>query len=489
MSPAPATQDAPRHGVLAGGGVPLLALLALAAGLRLFRINDQLWIDEFSALDAIRRPAWLVMTEWPGWASHIFFEILASLSLSVLGESPFSIRLPAAVFGVVGVWLVYRLVVRWFERRTALVVTALFTVSYHHIQFSQNARGYTTLMAFFLLTTLFLDIMRVERRARPPVIVGYAASAALTAYSQMFGAFVAAGHLVAGVATSVIARVRGRSLDFPLFGLLGAVSLAGLLTLLAYLPLIGGIFQFAETSVADPGEGPRAGAGVLFEIIEGLQAAFLGPVGLAIAVAIGVVGLTTWLRAQPFITASFVAPLVVELLVFAAMGAGIHPRYFAIALPVIFLIGGVGVVVLVTGVVERLPIGPVAARRLGNGVLVALVVMSALPLIDYYSMPKQDYLGAIEVVNASAAPGDVRVAVHLANPVNLYYQSGFEDVMTMDELARIEAAGQRVWLITTLERLLRIQDEELYRHIQSNYERVAELPGSVGDGSMRIYMR
>ena len=58
----------------------MAVLLVVAAVLRVFQINNQLWIDEVSALESIKRPAWEILTEWPGASSHILFEFLASVS-------------------------------------------------------------------------------------------------------------------------------------------------------------------------------------------------------------------------------------------------------------------------------------------------------------------------------------------------------------------------------------------------------------------------
>ena len=77
---------------------------------------------------------------------------------------------------------------------------------------------------------------------------------------------------------------------------------------------------------------------VLFAM--GAQSAFFGPVGLVVAVTIGLAGVLAWCRSQPLIFASFVSPLLLEAVTFWAMDVGLHPRYFAIALPIVLLVGG-----------------------------------------------------------------------------------------------------------------------------------------------------
>ena len=58
---------------------------------------------------------------------------------------------------------------------------------------------------------------------------------------------------------------------------------------------------------------------------------------------------------------------------------------------------------------------------------------------------------------------------------------------TLDDLLALEGSGRRLWLVTTLERVLRLHDTRLYDHIRGEYRRIAVLPASVGDGEMRIY--
>src|SRR2546422_7380198 len=70
-----------------------------------------------------------------------------------------------------------------------------------------------------------------------------------------------------------------------------------------------------------------------------------------------------------------------------------------------------------------------------------------------------------------------------------YYRAGYATVETFDDLLPLERSGRRLWLVTTLERLLRVHDAGLYDHIRRDYRRITVLPATVGDGEMRIYER
>lgn len=121
--------------------------------------------------------------------------------------------------------------------------------------------------------------------------------------------------------------------------------------------------------------------------------------------------------------------------------------------------------------------------------LTGVVLASALPLGRYYRYPKQDFRGAIrEARELSVGPATHAVGVHLAeHVVNGFYDAGFGAVETVEDLIRTESAADTLVLVTTLEGLLRLHDPALHRRIRERYERVRYLPGTVGDGAIRIY--
>src|SRR5205814_4649291 len=128
------------------------ALLAMAAALRAYGLGSQLWLDEIDALvESIRRPAVDILTRWPATSSHVLYDLCAHASLRALGETAVAVRAPAALFGVAGVAALYAYVEASLGPRVALTAAALLAVSYHHVFYSQNARGYTALVFFALL--------------------------------------------------------------------------------------------------------------------------------------------------------------------------------------------------------------------------------------------------------------------------------------------------------------------------------------------------
>ncbi|MGH9935780.1 MAG: glycosyltransferase family 39 protein, partial [Blastocatellia bacterium] len=175
--------------------IALIGLSLLAMALRLWRLDSDLWHDEVLTLvDFARAPLGEIVTSFPAKNQHMLYSVLARLSFGVFGESAWALRLPSALFGVGSIWALFLLGRRLVGAREALMACALMTVSYHHVWFSQNARGYMGLLCFTLLATwLWLEALsRNEWRWW----LGYVAAVTLGAWIQLMMAFVVAAHVL-----------------------------------------------------------------------------------------------------------------------------------------------------------------------------------------------------------------------------------------------------------------------------------------------------
>src|SRR4029077_12226550 len=112
----------------------------------------------------------------------------------LFGDSSWSVRLPAVLFGVASIWALFLLGRELLSTREGLLSAALMTVSYHHIWFSQNARGYTALLFWSLLSSWFL--VRALKTSRNRDWVLHALATALGVYSHITMLFMTAGQLM-----------------------------------------------------------------------------------------------------------------------------------------------------------------------------------------------------------------------------------------------------------------------------------------------------
>ncbi len=90
--------------------------------------------------------------------------------------------------------MVYILAVEFLPRVEAWAATAVLATSYHHVWFSQNARGFTLMGFLTLLATYFL--LRAGRTGARRDYAIYALACAAGIYTHLTMAFVVAGHVV-----------------------------------------------------------------------------------------------------------------------------------------------------------------------------------------------------------------------------------------------------------------------------------------------------
>ncbi|HEU4563853.1 MAG TPA: glycosyltransferase family 39 protein, partial [Gemmatimonadaceae bacterium] len=182
--------------------IALAVILLVGAALRLHDLGAGLWYDEILTLVWYARyPLGYIISTFDSQNQHMLYSVLAHGSLQAFGDSAWALRLPAALFGIASLWATY-----WFgtmitTRRESLLAAALLAASYHHVWFSQNARGYSGLLFWTLVTSaLFLRLLRARDAAdaRPAwgPTVAYAVTSALAVFTHTSAVFVTVAHFL-----------------------------------------------------------------------------------------------------------------------------------------------------------------------------------------------------------------------------------------------------------------------------------------------------
>ncbi|MEY2540351.1 MAG: hypothetical protein QOG67_4091 [Verrucomicrobiota bacterium] len=465
----------------------LVVILVLAAFLRVYKLDGQLWLDEVVALvHSYRAPFWTILTKFPGHFPHPLYEQLAHGSLVVFGESAFAIRLPAAIFGVAGIVMFYKLSRRISGNGEgeALLGAGLLAVSYHHIYYSQDARGYTLYLALALAATdrflVLLDRMRWR------TAVAYAILAALAGFAQTAGLTLALGQILVALLwtwRTPASRAGNAPTSRQLLGILG---LCLCLILLLYSPILADSVGYTARTAGH--EVPAATSGrlmeLLMEIVGSVAPTFSAAAFFIIGVTICVIGGWDLFRRTPVALALMMVPVIISLGVVAAVRAAMHPRYLLLLLMAVYLMAARGLVILGQRFLPR------RAGWIRPSIAVLIVALTALPLVSYYSMPKQDFLGAIREVRAAAVPSERTGVLDLAGVFqSIYPLPEFPVINKLPELLREEAQGKGVWMITTLERVEAKRRPDLLARLHDQYHLARTLPASTGDCEMRIYHR
>jgi 4-amino-4-deoxy-L-arabinose transferase-like glycosyltransferase len=214
--------------------LPWLFALVVVAGavLRFSGLDAQsLWNDELSSWEQSHQESLADVIEIgvrpttypPAFQIGLYYVIRG------IGDSETALRFPSAIAGVLAILAIYGLGAQIYGRREALIAATLLAFSYQPIYYSQEARAYSFVLLFSILSAYFwFRITRCLRADATPSVgaqAGYLACAITTTYLHYFGLLLVAVQF-AGWLALFIARPRA----------LGRIALLGGLVALAYVP-------------------------------------------------------------------------------------------------------------------------------------------------------------------------------------------------------------------------------------------------------------
>jgi 4-amino-4-deoxy-L-arabinose transferase-like glycosyltransferase len=464
------------------------ALLAVASAARLIGLGQDFWIDETAtAVTYLRLPWWKAVQTFQSANQHLLYSLLGSLSFAAFGESEVAARLPAAVFGILGVGALYFLGRQVAPEREAVAAALLLAVSYHHVWFSQSARGYTGMIFFVIAGTTFF--LRALEGNRGRDWAAYVACMTLGVLCHLNTAFVVMGQ-AAAYPLALLRWPGRRSAHRPVtVRLVAAVVSVALLSLAGHALVLGQMIEFFRT-VDRTGLGWTSVGSLAPVVATGLLAG-LGLLGVAVMAALLLAGLASYARQGPLLAGVFILPVAFNVAAIVALSYGAYPRSFLYVLPFVLVIAVRGAVV--AGDIAAGRLVPAERRaRLARTIEVAtiglLVCASVWALTYNYRYPKQDYRGALRHVMAVKAPDDEVAAVGLAAVTYRYYYGtpSLRFPQTPDELRALRAGGRRVWVLLTLPRDMRLRFPDLTRLIETDFEPVARFRGTLGDGDVYL---
>ena len=462
--------------------VILAIILVASCAMNLYRLGEGLWYDEIvTYVKYVAIPFGEIVTTYDNQNQHILYSVLAHAAVQIFGDSIWSLRLPAAVFGIGSVGALYLVGRQLSTSKEALLAAALLAFSYHHVWFSQNARGYTGLLFWTLLSTWFF--IRALEEARPRLWVLYAACAALGAYTLIYMLFVILGHFAVYVAT-LLSRPKKVGSD-KWMGLFLGFCLAGLLSFQLYALVLPQFFTaFAEAEVV--GSAWTNPMWALLEFVRGVQANFSGSIVAIAAVAIFGAGFWSFWRTNPILIHLLVVPVIICIALKWGMAHHLWPRSLIFAV-------GFGALIVVRGTMllgsagNRLLNFPSMKSNLSGIALCAgLILVSSISVRFAYG-PKQDYGSALQFVEAGKQPGDRIVTAGLASfPYRYLYKTNWEKAESLEALNAIRSRATRTWLIYTLPIQLRDTQPEIMSTIETDFKNVKKFYGTLADGAIFI---
>lgn len=426
--------------------------ISLAMGVSLlvglFRLGTpSIWVDEAATARAVHTRYLDLMTDNYHW---LYYSIMKPWGLAA-GTSEWALRLPSVLGAMLACGLLVLLARRLVDGPTALISGLLLATSPFVIKWSQQARGYTMLLAISLLATLLL-VRALERGARGAWAAYGVAFAAVTVWHPVAGLVLAPTHVLLAV------QRRERVLPHGLF----AAVLVGLLA----------VPWASQLAIRSTGEGVAMNwltfptADVATRAV--LDVSGAGGVGLLLAI----VGLVVLARRESRALALWLATWAFSPFALALVFSVVRPiyldRYLIVAAPAFALLAASAL----TGLAAR-------ARAL---LATALVMATLVALAQWYSSPSEgnwrgeDWRRAVASVLKRRAPDEpVVVAPWSAHPAAEYYGAGVIGVST----------GTSVWLLTwsetgglmtaTERRAIGLGDHRLVERLQFGKRVSAEL--------------
>jgi hypothetical protein len=469
--------------------LPVTCLMVTGGMFRLMRVDTDLWLDELATVLNFADASFVtILATFPSANHHPLNSLLMRASVWLMGETAFSIRLPAVLFGIAGIGAIVYLAKTVTSRSEAIATGLLLALSYHHIWFSQSARGYTGYLFGSLLGTAFF--LRLLKRDETGARIGYVAAMFVAFCSHLNTSFVFAAQIMAFALCSVCPNwfrcerpVAGRSV-------LKVMLLTAFLTFHFYALMLPEIVAFVVKS-------DRTGVGFHFlstlfwnVVSRGMN---MGDIGLpALLAAGGVVGIgvCSYARQSRLLVLVLTMPLLIGLAVAVALAVGVYPRFFLLALPVglLFAVRGFH---LIAWVASRLLARNHQNRRhLSLGFEATLVVAAlcviAAPLPRYYRLPKQAYRRALHFVRENRRADAKIVAGPLAIHGCRYYDASVFRLDSAKQLRELQSDNQDLWLMYTFPDTLRAGHPELWDCITENFRIAARFDGTVVNGTIIV---
>jgi hypothetical protein len=464
-----------------------LCLLALA--LRTHRLGEGLWFDEIDTLVRYaRKPLADVVTTYDSQNNHLFYSVLARISVATLGDSAVALRLPAVLLGVASLLAVAAFGLRITDRREAFFAAALLAVSKHHVWFSQDARGYTGLLCFSVLASSgFLRVLTEPAGRARHHALGYGLWMALAIATHLTAVFVTVAHGLIWLALAIRSRERdlGANRWSPMWGF----AFAGVLSLCAYalvLPQVLGTlgqpsFPGETVEWKNPLWLARETVGGLAQGLPG------GWLALAAAGVVAAIGAWSYLRQSATVFAVLTLGALVTLAVIVAQGHNLWPRFF-------FFSAGFAVLIAMRGVVATVELaarGPLASRRASIATAAAALacVASAITVPRAWG-PKQDFEGALRFIRAQGTPPEDVATLEMAHlPYEKLFAAGWTRVDNIREFLDFERDHPRARVVYTTPTHLMAAQPKIWERLQLEYDVLRVFHGTLRGGEVVVAAR
>lgn len=222
----------------------VIAILIVAAALRLTGLNFSYSNDELSALLRVRYSSFSELVSkgfyvdgHPGG-----IQVFLYYWVKLFGMSETAVRLPFALGGVLATFMAIRLFTRWFNPAAGLLTGAFIAFLQFPLLYSQIARPYGSGLFFSLIMTWYWTKLLFDEKPLKRDALAYALAAAACMYNHYFSFLLA---LIIGI-TGLFYLKKDRIIHYLLAGLLAAVLFSPHIYITLNHLSIGGVGQWLD---------------------------------------------------------------------------------------------------------------------------------------------------------------------------------------------------------------------------------------------------
>ncbi len=418
----------------------VLWIIVLGAALRIYGLStESLWLDEATTARRVGMSYTELFSDAGNGTQLPLYFWVSKFWCNMAGTSEFALRFPAALFGIMGILMIYHLGRTLFTQGAGVWGAFFAAINPYLIHYSQEARPYTLLALLAMISWYYM--LHLFRDVRVKDLAGYIISTTAVLYTHPLGFLILLTHLAGLLIYRRVPgyRIARRNLK-PLLAAVGA-------TLILYLPLLFRLFdqltmKMGGNSVASwipvPGIMKLLTTAPMY-----FMNSWLGVIVLVIATLAAVFRSTSDRKAWPSMLlciSIWICFVAVPWLLSVTITPLFVTRYTIPLLPMILIILGWAIAGF-----ESLP------RRI---IVTLLLVLTAIPIFDYHTkLDKTPWREGSEYLSGKLRSGDVLIWDPGWNDQlgDYYFKTpgGVENLYVYKEtlLESSLSRADRVWLI------------------------------------------
>lgn len=141
-----------------------LMIFVLSLFLRIFLLDaESLWLDEGSSVRFANLKIDEIIKSTKTDANPPLYYIILHLWIKMFGDSEASVRFPSVIFGIITVIILYKLCLKFWDEKVALISSLIAGISVFQVFYSQEARMYALMCLLSVFSFFyFLEILENE---------------------------------------------------------------------------------------------------------------------------------------------------------------------------------------------------------------------------------------------------------------------------------------------------------------------------------------